>query len=109
MDDYFEKGNYKLVEKCERFVNENRDKKGIHSIASKALKLSKKLIGSLLRSQRFFDRRIKDEMQIIESAQSDIQKEIYMLNFNNKKIVLRLDARAHEALESLELIIKNNF
>lgn len=109
MSEYFsEKAHFKHKEKCKHFVEIHINDKNNHAIGSKALKLSHKLMMSMIRSQRFFDKRVKYELDSINSLESDIAKEIAIIRFNKKQIVLILDADAHKVFDGLKIIIDNN-
>lgn len=104
---YEEKGNFKIRKKCENFIHENFDVHNNIKVHSEAIKLSSKLIGSLLRSQRFFDRKVAFESVGINQL-DDIDLDIAIFKFNNKNISLVLDKASHDVLDKMEIIIKNN-
>lgn len=106
---YYEKGNFKILKKCESFARKNSNVTNNHAIGSKALKLSNKLLGSLLRSQRSFDNRIRTELKQINSCPQSLQQQIYIYQFNQKNICLVLDVESHKAIDDLNIIINNNF
>ena len=109
MSEHFsEKAHFKHKEKCKLFIKKNFEVKNNHEVGKKALKLCHKLMGSMLRSQRFFDWRIKLEVEFINSLESEMAKEIAIANFRQKDILLLLDSDAHEVFDNLQIIIKNN-
>lgn len=107
-DKYYEKANFKLKEKCKKFAKKHQNDMGDHSIFSKALKLTGKLIKSLLYSQREFNWRIRCEIKEIDSAQSELAKDLAILRFNQKNIVLVLDDDAKNVLLDMQKIMDNN-
>lgn len=108
MEGFKEKANFKHKEKCKRFIAEHKKDFNNHATYSKALKLALKLAKSMMRSQRFFNWKVKSEFEYINSLDSEIAKEIAIMRFNNKQIVLFLDEDGHKVFDDLNRIIENN-
>lgn len=108
MESFQEKANHKHKEKCKRFIAEHKNDFNNRETYSKAIKLAKKLAGSMIRSQRFFDKKVKSEFEYVNSLDSEIAKEIAIIRFNSKQIVLFLDEDGHKVFDGLNSIIINN-
>lgn len=101
---YYEKADENIIRECETFIKEyNKD---THSYVNykKALTLEVNLINSLLQSHKEFEDRVETEVQKVVLEENELKKEFLITAFNNGKIFLILDCKAHRILNKLEEI-----
>ncbi len=108
MKAFYEKANAEILTKCREFVRQNINSKGDYYAYRNALSLYAKLSESLIESQKEFDDAINSEANKIIVLENGVEKDIAIIKFNQTNYCLYLDAEAHDVLEKLEIIEKNN-
>lgn len=105
---YKEQADLDLLNECKDFISKNSNKKGNYQIFKEALKLCNKLITSLLSSQEEFNEAVKTELTKMPANEEWLEMNAFIYKFNNTELILELDVDAHNVLEKLEIIEKNN-
>lgn len=108
MQKFYEKADERILEDCRMFVNDNKNTYADYYTYRKALNLYVRLSESLLDSQNEFDKHIKEECDKIVRLEEGVEKDLAVIRFNQANYCLVLDMQAHEILEQLEIIEKNN-
>ena len=106
--EFNEEANDYIKKECKQFIEEHKDIKNNYMVYSNAIKLTSKLIESLIESHKEFDEAIDREWEIYQKKDSDVSKYLFAEYFNNKGYKLYLDAEAHKLLQNLETIENNN-
>lgn len=105
---YKEQADLDLLNECKDFISKNSNKKGNYQIFKEALKLCNELITSLLSSQEEFNEAVKTELAKMLANEEWLEMNAFIYKFNNTELILELDVDAHNVLEKLEIIEKNN-
>lgn len=105
---YKEQADLNVLNKCKNFISDNSNKKGDYQVFREALKLCNELITSLLSSQEEFNKAIEAELAKKPADEEGPEMDAFIYKFNGKKLMLQLDVEAHNVLDKLEIIQKNN-
>ena len=108
MNNFHEKADQEILNKCQSFIQMKSTSKADYFVFREALQLYTKLSQSMLESHKDFDDAIKSETNQFIALEEDVTKEIAIIKFNQANYCLILDVQAHKILEQLEEIQRNN-
>lgn len=108
MNIFYEKADQVILNQCKTFIQMHSTTKADYFIFREALQLYIKLSQSMLESHKDFDDAIKSEVDKFIVLEEDTSKEIAIIKFNQANYCLMLDVQAHQTLEQLEGIQRNN-
>lgn len=108
MKKFYEKADNQVLARCQEFIEKNINSSGDYYVYKNALNLYVQLSEALIESQKEFDDAIKRETDQIIVLEDGFEKNMAIIKFNQKNYCLYLDIAAHNALEKLEAIEKNN-
>ena len=108
MNIFYEKADSVILNQCNAFIQINSTTKADYFIFREALQLYIKLSQSMLESHKDFDDAIKLEVDKFIALEKEVSKDIAIIKFNQANYCLMLDVQAHQTLEQLEEIQRNN-
>ena len=108
MKAFHEKADNKMLAKCRVFVEENINSKGDYNVYISALSLYVQLRDALIKSHKEFDDAIISEINKNNTLEDDLERFIAKNKFNQINYYLYPDIEAHNVLEQLDTIEKNN-
>lgn len=108
MNVFYEKADQAILNQCKTFIQTNSTTKADYFVFREALQLYTKLSQSMLESHKDFDDAIKLEVDKFIVLEEDASKNIAIIKFNQANYCLILDVQAHQILEQIEEIQRNN-
>lgn len=108
MKKFYEKCDAQLLTKCQKFAEKNINSKGDYYVYREALDLYVQLIESLIKSHKEFDDAIKNETNKIIVLENSLEKDMSIVKFNQANYCLYLDVVAHNMIDKLKMIEKEN-
>lgn len=105
---YFqEKADSEVLLRCKDFVVKSKEIVNDYQTFRNALYLGIELRKSLIASHKDFDDFLIERIKDIDFLDG-IERDVFVIKFNNEKHSLLLDVEAHHVLDELEVIEKRN-